>query len=58
MANRVTPITRTVLPGHTPRDELEQATATVDIAIPAFNEGSCIDGLLNDVIMARQGNWF
>ncbi|TET83390.1 glycosyltransferase, partial [candidate division TA06 bacterium] len=58
MANRVTQMTRRVLLWDTIKDELEQATATVDIVIPAFNEGSCIEGLLNDVVMAKQDNWF
>ncbi len=58
MANRVTPMTRRALPLATTKDEPEQATATVDIVIPAFNEGSCIKGLLNDVVMAKQDNWF
>ncbi len=35
-----------------------QAQITVDVVIPAFNEGSCIEGLLHDVIMARQHDWF
>jgi len=46
------------LPRGTIKHELEQTTATVDIVIPAFNEGSCIEGLLNDVVMAKQDNWF
>jgi glycosyltransferase involved in cell wall biosynthesis len=58
MANRVTQMTRRALPWDTIKDELQQATATVDIVIPAFNEGSCIEGLLNDVVMAKQDNWF
>ena len=31
---------------------------TIAVVIPAFNEGSCIEGLLHDVIMARQNDWF
>ncbi len=58
MTNRVTQMTRRALPWDTIKDELQQATATVDIVIPAFNEGSCIEGLLNDVVMAKQDNWF
>ncbi len=58
MANSVTPVTRRVIPQGTIKDEPKQAAATVDIVIPAFNEGSCIEGLLNDVVMAKQDNWF
>jgi len=36
----------------------EQAEITIDVVIPAFNEGSCIEGLLHDVMMARQHDWF
>ena len=36
----------------------ERVTATVDIVIPAFNEESCIEGLLNDVITAKRDDWF
>jgi len=35
-----------------------QAEITIDVVIPAFNEGSCIEGLLQDVMMARQHDWF
>jgi len=35
-----------------------QAEITIDVVIPAFNEGSCIEGLLRDVMMARQHDWF
>jgi len=35
-----------------------QAEITIDVVIPAFNEGSCIEGLLHDVMMARQHDWF
>ena len=36
----------------------EQAEITIDVVIPAFNEGSFIEGLLHDVMMARQHDWF
>ena len=58
MANRVTSMTRGAIPWGMIQDEPKQATATVDIVIPAFNEGSCIEGLLNDVVKAKQDNWF
>ena len=35
-----------------------QAEITVDIVIPVLNEGSCIEGLLHDVMRARQHDWF
>ena len=35
-----------------------QAEMTIDVVIPAFNEGSCIEGSLHDVMVARQYNWF
>ncbi len=58
MANRVTPMTSRVILWDTIEDEPKLAAVTVDIVIPAFNEGSCIEGLLNDVIMAKQDDWF
>ena len=36
----------------------KEAAATVGIVVPAFNEGRCIEGLLNDLIVARQEDWF
>jgi len=35
-----------------------QPEITVDAVIPAFNEGSCIESVLHDVLMARQHDWF
>ncbi len=35
-----------------------ETAATIDIFIPAFNEEGCIEGVLHDVIKARQDNWF
>jgi len=35
-----------------------QAEITIDVVIPAFNEASCIEGVLRDVMMARQHDWF
>lgn len=34
------------------------AMATVDVFIPAFNEGSCIGNILQDVTRAKTGDWF
>jgi len=42
----------------TTRVKLLQTKTTIDVVIPAFNEGSCIEGLLHDVMMARQHGWF
>lgn len=58
MANSVIPMPRRDPLRDIIRGKLEQATTTVDIVIPAFNEGSCIERLLNDVVMAKQDNWF
>jgi len=35
-----------------------QAVITVDVVIPAFNEGNCIADLLHDVLTARQDDLF
>ncbi len=58
MANRVIPVTGRVMPRGMVEYRPEQAAATVDIVVPAFNEGGCIEDLLNDVVMAKQGDWF
>ena len=58
MAKRVSSMTRRVVPGGTIKGESRQAVATVDIVIPALNEESCIEGVLNDVIMTKQNDWF
>ena len=34
-------------------EKLREAVVTVYVVIPAFNEGSCIDGVLHDVVMAK-----
>ncbi len=39
-------------------EKLLEAVVTVDIVIPAFNERSCIRGVLHDVMMATQDDWF
>ncbi|MEE8470140.1 MAG: glycosyltransferase [Dehalococcoidia bacterium] len=58
MADRGTAMTRTASPWDVTNHEPEKATATVDIVIPAFNEGNCIEDLLNDVVRAKQDDWF
>ncbi len=58
MANRFTPVVRGVIPRDIIKNEPKQAVTTVDIVIPVLNEGSCIEDLLNDVIMAKQDDWF
>ena len=35
-----------------------QTEITVDVIIPALNEESCIEGVLHDVVLARQDDWF
>ncbi len=47
----------TVLPDKT-KERPREAVVTVDIVIPAFNEGGCIEGVLHDMVMARQDDWF
>ena len=58
MAKRSESITRGAVLLDKTREKLREAVATVDIVIPAFNEGTCIEGILQDVIMARQDDWF
>ena len=58
MTNKVTSMTKVAMPWGTIQDEPKQATATVDIVIPAFNEGNCIEALLNDVVKAKKDDWF
>jgi len=55
MAQGDAPVAREVL--HTIRAKPLLAKMNVDIVIPAFNEGSCIAGVLGDVVMARQDDW-
>jgi len=40
------------------RQKLRQANLTIDVVIPVLNEESCIEGLLHDVMMARNHDWF
>ncbi len=47
-----------VSPLDTARVEPSQTQITVDVAIPALNEEGCIEGLLDDVMMAREQDWF
>jgi len=58
MQNRGTFMEREVVPIDTTAEKHRQAVAIVDVVIPAFNEGSCIEGVLHDVIIARQDDWF
>ena len=57
MAHGDTSVATEVVPSDTTRLEPLQAQMTVDVVIPAFNEGSCIEGLLHDVMMAKQPDW-
>ncbi|MFC1964473.1 hypothetical protein ACFLWG_00480 [Chloroflexota bacterium] len=38
----------------TARVEPSQTQITIDVAIPALNEEGCIEGLLDDVMMAQE----
>ncbi len=58
MAKRVESITRGAVLSDKTKKKLREAVVTVDVVIPAFNEGSCIKGVLHDVMMARQDGWF
>jgi len=58
MANRTTSEIRGIVLWDATKENPREAIVTVDIVIPVFNEGSCIRGLLHDVMMARQDNWF
>ncbi len=40
------------------REKPLRTETTIDVVIPAFNEGSCIQRLLHDVMMAKQHDWF
>ena len=58
MGNAGAPAAERDVPGDTTRAGPGQAVATVDIVVPAFNEGGCIEGLLKDLFMAKQDGWF
>jgi len=47
-----------VFPSDTTRKKLPRAEITIDVVIPAFNEESCIESLLHDVMMTKQHDWF
>jgi cellulose synthase/poly-beta-1,6-N-acetylglucosamine synthase-like glycosyltransferase len=47
-----------VIPSDTTRVKPLQAEIIIDVTIPAFNEGSCIEDLLHDVMTAGQDDWF
>lgn len=58
LAHGDTSVTTEVAPWDIAREKPPWAEMTIDVVIPAFNEGSCIEGLLHDVMMARQDDWF
>jgi len=58
MLHRDVPAAAEVLPGDTTRETPLQVRLTIDVVIPAFNEGSCIKGVLQDVVVAKQHDWF
>ena len=58
MAHGHTSVTTEVVPSDTIGKKLREAVVTIDVVVPAFNEGGCIEGVLHDVMMARQDDWF
>jgi glycosyltransferase involved in cell wall biosynthesis len=40
------------------KEKPREGVIAVDVVIPAFNEGSCIEGVLHDVVVAKQDIWF
>jgi len=58
MGKRVESITRGTVLSDKATEKLREGVVTVDVVIPAFNEGSCIKGVLQDVVVARQDDWF
>ena len=58
MAKRGESIIRGTVLSDKTKEKLWEAVVTVDVVIPAFNEGSCIEGVLHDVVMARRDDWF
>ncbi|MFC1999729.1 hypothetical protein ACFLXE_03090 [Chloroflexota bacterium] len=51
MGEAGTPAAERAIPRDTTRGGPGQAVATVDIVVPAFNEGGCIKDLLKDVVI-------
>ena len=47
-----------VVPSSTTRVKPPPTEMTVDVVIPAFNEASCIEGVLRDVMLAKPCDWF
>ena len=47
-----------LFPSDMTREKPPRAEITIDVVIPAFNEGSCIEHLLHDVMKAKQQDWF
>jgi len=58
MEKRVESITTGAVLSDKTKEKLWEAVVTVDVVIPAFNEGTCIEGVLHDIVMARQDDWF
>jgi len=58
MQGRSKSVEREVSTSDTTVKKHRKTLVTVDVVIPAFNEGSCIEGVLEDVIAARQEDWF
>jgi len=47
-----------VLPSFTIRGKPPQTEITIDVVIPVFNEESCVEGLLHDMVTAKRHDWF
>ena len=58
MAHGDTSVATEVVPWDIAREKPPWAEMTIDVVIPAFNEESCIEDLLHDVMMAKQPEWF
>ena len=58
MASKDTAEVTIVLSQVMPTERHQQSVLTVDVAIPAFNEGSCIGDLLDDVVMSKKDDRF
>ncbi len=58
MAHGSTSQATELFPSDMTREKSLLAEITIDVVIPAFNEGSCIKRVLHDVIITRQDDWF
>ena len=58
MLHRDVSVAAEVLLKDTTRETPLQAKIIIDVVIPALNEESCIGGILDDVTLAKQYDWF